>query len=174
MSTRRWLQVCVALWLTLVLVGCTSRELDFEVIGSVSDTPRTICDDEPGLFVLASPEEISSSGLETRRDRDVIEQLHALNYSRHFAVAVCRGLMGMSNPSLTPDVRQITRDGDKVIVRAHFQDAKEVLSKEGGMPMESWPYQLVVVTKKGRWGRDIRFVLEVDGKEVQERAHFIP
>jgi hypothetical protein len=52
--------------------------------------------------------------------------------------------------------------------------AKEVLSKEGGESAHALPYQLASVTKEGQWGRDVRFVLEVDGKEVQERTHFVP
>jgi len=105
---------------------------------------------------------------------DLLDQLQTLNYNRRFAIAVCRGLMGMTNPSLVPDIRQIVRDGDTVVVRAHFSDAIKILNEEGGNPVESWPYQLAVVKKRGQWGQDIHFVLEVNGEEVHDRTHFVP
>jgi hypothetical protein len=121
----RWFQVCAALCLALVLTGCISRDLAFEIIDSTDTAPSDICNDEPDLFVITSPEEIPSSGLEMHSYHDLLAQLRALEYSSHFAIAVCRGLMGARNPSLIPDVRQITRRGDKVVVRVHFRDAKE-------------------------------------------------
>jgi len=126
------------------------------------------------LVVITSPDEIPASRLEMHNYHDLLEQLQTLNYNRSFAIAVCRGLMGMTAPSLAPDIRQIVRDGDTVVVRAHFPDAIRILAEEGGNPVESWPYQLAVVRKRGQWGRDIRFVLEVDGEQVQEHTHSVP
>lgn len=174
MSHHRWCQVCVALCLVLVLTGCSSRNLPLKVIDSTADAPQTICDDEPGLVVITSPDEIPASRLEMHNYHDLLEQLRALNYGRHFVIAACRGYIGLANPSLIPDIRQIARDGNKVVVRAHFPDAKKILSEEGGNQVETWPYQMAVVKKRGQWGQDIRFVLEVDEEEVQEHTHFVP
>jgi len=175
MRVRRWFQVCAAMCLVLVLAGCAAnQDLAFEIIDSSDTAPGVICEDEPGLFVITRPEEIPASELERLGRGDLSGHLRALDYGRHFAVAVCRGVMPAGNPSLIPDVRRITRDGDKVVIRAHFRNAKAVLSKEDGEPAYGLPYQLAVVTKEGAWGQEVHFVLEVDGKEVQERTYFVP
>ena len=175
MSVQRWVQGCAALCLVFALAGCTTgRDLAFEIIDSRDTAPGDICGDEPGLFVITRPEEIPSSDLEMHGHGDLSGHLRALDYGRQFAVAVCRGVMPARDPSLIPDVRQITRYGDEVVVRAHFRNAKSVLSKEGGEPALALPYQLAVVTKEGEWGQDVHFVLQVDGKEVQERTVFVP
>jgi hypothetical protein len=167
------LRLCAVLCLVLLLSGCAGQELNFEAIENVDSAPGGLCGDEPGLTVLASPEAVSALESEGYRFYE-FERLRALDYDRHFAIAVCRGPLTVTNPSLNPDVRQIIHSGAKVVVQAHFPDIKRVLSEQGGGLAGSLPYRVVIVTKAGRWTRDIHFVLTVDGETVQEYTLFVP
>ena len=171
---NKYLSSLLNLGMLIILVGASScahtqepQGLAFEVIESSSYAAGQTCiEKEPDLFIIATPEEANAL--------DLNEQLGGLDYQRNFAAAVCRGRLTVTNPSLNPEVRQVARYGNKVVLQVHLKDFETVLRNEGSAQGGSSPYQLIAVSKKGRWQQEIHFVLEVDGKEVKERSHFIP
>lgn len=171
---NKYLKGLLSLGVSIILLGassCThtqeSQDLAFEIIETSSYAAgRTCVEKEPDLFIIATREEADAL--------DLNEQLGHLDYQRNFAAAVCRGVLTVTNPSLNPEVRQVTRYGSKVVLQVHLKDFETVIRNEGAAPGGSSPYQLIAVSKERRWQREIQFVLEVDGKEVKERSHFIP
>lgn len=176
---NRWFQGLLGLgalvaFLLLILAGTSScahtqepQNLAFEIIETSSyATEQTCVEKEPDLFIIATPEEADAL--------DLNEQLGHLDYQRHFAAVVCRGVLPVTNPSLNPEVRQVTRYENKVVLHVHLKDFKTVIQTEGAAQGGSSPYQLIAVSKEERWQQEINFVLEVDGKEAKERSHFIP
>jgi len=82
---------------------------------------------------------------------------------------VLHGHVGSTGVSVI--VEQITRQDKEVVVQAKF-----VRPAPGTrtMPAFTSPYHLVAVSKQGKWGQQIRFVLVTDSEEVAETSHFIP
>jgi hypothetical protein len=101
----------------------------------------------------------------------VLSQLHSVDYSREFVVIVFWRSGGINSEYNTTDVREVARAGSQVVLQAHFGSTPPGIPS---LPAISYPNQVVAVSKEGQWGQDIRFVLEVDGKVVKERAYFVP
>jgi len=68
-------------------------------------------------------------------------------------------------------IRRIALQGDEVTVQAEFTEPQP---KTFTLPAFTSPYHLVAVSKQGKWGQQIRFVLITDSEEVAETSHFIP
>lgn len=158
----------------LALCGCKAPEpqdLLFETIDQDKSGPsgRGYGEEEPNLLIIAGSEEVDTPELDIQFPPALAEQLRALDYDRRFVVVVLRGLLVSSSPAYTVETRQVTRYGEKVVLKVHFGEPEG-----GSYPAFSSPYQVIAVSKEGEWSREIRFVLEVDGKEVKERAHFVP
>jgi hypothetical protein len=97
-------------------------------------------------------------------------ELRTVDYSREFAVIVFHRSGGISEYN-TVDVREITRAGNQVVLQAHFGSIPPDIPS---LPAISYPNQVGAVSKEGKWGQDIHFVLQVDGKVVKERTYFVP
>jgi hypothetical protein len=171
---RRGLQICTVL-LSVLLVGCGRRNLSFEILYRGGNSPGSFCKEEdPDLVVVSSRDQIAALGWEGERSAKLKAQVETLDYQEQFLVVVCRGALAVTNSSLAPEVLQVSRQGDKVTVHAHFPDILSILEQEGCEPAESEPHIVVSVAKEGSWGRDIHFVLEVDGDQVKECRRFVP
>jgi len=130
------------------------------------------------FFVITSMEEIQKpksqvADVELRLSDAVTAELRAVDYQRDFAVLVFRKAAPTTQPDPRPEITGITRQADTVAVYARF----DLSPLKGGAPaVAAFPYHLVTVsrTDAGEWGRDIRFVLVLNEKEVAEHTHFIP
>ena len=143
------------------------EDLAFVIVESGDGVPGNACaGKDPNLQVIATPDEMRALGL--------TEQLCTLNYRRSFALVVCRVQIGCANPSFRPEVEQVIRHEQGVHVKVRVPDVVKIAPVEGCEQVISHPYQIVAVSKGGRWGQTMHFALEVDGQESVERDHFIP
>ena len=121
--------------------------------------------------MITRPEQVDAPELDVQFPSDLAEQLRAVDYQNRLVVVAFRGVLTGTSPKLDVEVLRIVRDRDRVVVQAHFG------ALEPGnlvLPGFSSPHHAVSVSKEGEWSRDIRFILEVDEKEVAERTYFIP
>lgn len=103
---------------------------------------------------------------------DVMAELRAVDYQRDFVVLVFhRAGTIYLEPRL--EIIAVTRRADTMALSVRFDSTPP---KGGGPAADSFPYHLIAVSKaeEGEWGKDIRFVLVLNGKEVAEHTHFIP
>ena len=170
----------IALLAGLILSGCSQvQNLPFKTIAKESTkydlTAEANLEDPSDFLILTGPEEINASKSDISRpqlefSRELAERLRALDYRHSLAIVVFRRL-GATSHSYIVDVRQVTRDREKVVMTAHFGEPRQ---DEVTMPGFSYPYHIIAVSKEGKWTQNIHFVLEVDGKEVKEHTYFIP
>ncbi|HEY4690271.1 MAG TPA: hypothetical protein VIK33_13230 [Anaerolineae bacterium] len=159
-----------------ILNGCANlqpQDLSFETIsqGVGFPTGRSYDGKEPNFLVITEPREVDDPGLGVQFTSELVEQLRGVDYRRSFAIVVFRGLLSALNREYTVDIFQITRLGDKVVLKVHLG-----VPRPGSItsPAYSSPYRAIVVSKEGEWAREISFVLEVDGQAVIERTYFVP
>jgi hypothetical protein len=130
------------------------------------------------FFVITSVGEIQKpksqiADVELYFSDDVIAELRAVDYQRDFVVLVFRKAAPTTQPDPRPEITGITRRADAVTLYARFDPSTPI----GGAPaIAAFPYHLVTISKTevSEWGRDIRFVLILNGKEVSEHTHFVP
>ena len=148
----------IALLAGLILSGCSQgQKLSFETIatGEGFATGQSYGREEPDFLIITRLEEVDAPELEVQFPSTLADQLRALDYHRSFALVIFYGSTTAMSPENPVDIRQIIRDGDKVVLKTHF----------GGswiLPAYSSPYHIVTVSKEGKWAQDIRFVLEVE------------
>lgn len=170
----------IALFAGLMLAGCSqSQKLPFNTIAKESTKLDLITgenwEDQSDFFIITESGQVDAPKLDIPKMQIkfspvLAEQLHTIDYQRHFVVVVFRWLGALSS-KYTVEILQITRDGEKVVLKVHF--GKPGPNETTG-PAFSSPHHIVAVPKEGKWAQDIRFVLEVDGKEVKEHICFIP
>ncbi|HLF27779.1 MAG TPA: hypothetical protein VJG32_15705 [Anaerolineae bacterium] len=157
------------------LAGCTPQpvELPFESIsqGSGLSSVRRYEGEEPDLFIISTAEEIDDPGLGAQFDPELAERLRALDYEKRFVILLFRERLGDTSPLFSIDILNVTRTGDQVVVKTHFGRPGP---NEGMRPIFSSSYHIIAVAKEGKWAREMRFVLEVDGQAVKERTRFVP
>jgi len=149
-----------------------SRDISFNLFSKTDLFGRV------DFFVITSMEEIQKpksqvADVELRLSDAVTAELRAVDHQRDFAVLVFRKAAPTTQPNPRPEITGITRQADTVAVYARF----DLSPLKGGAPaVAAFPYHLVTVsrTDAGEWGRDIRFVLILNGKEVAEHTHFVP
>jgi hypothetical protein len=178
--TASWLKGLLAFAALVVfgliaLISCRGKETDlpFETIaqGEGFWTGQDYSEVDPDLLVLASSGDVDAPGRDIQFGSELAEQLRAVDYNDRFVIVVLRGQLGGMSPSYAIDVLQVTRSGDRVIVRTHFGE----LGPEQGVLMSfSSPYYILTVPKADMSGQKVRFILEEDGQTVRERTHFIP
>lgn len=180
-------QIGVVLLLGLLLWGCISpkpHNLPFETIaagpfvrseGKVRGSPYMMVHgpvtEEPAILIIAAPDQVNTPGLGVQFPSDLADQLRAIDYGQQFVIAVFRELLDGQSPEYTAEIRQVLRQGDKVVVQAHFGKPGP---ESGRFPAFSRPYRIIAVSKEGQWDQEIRFVLKVDDWVVSERTHFVP
>ncbi len=170
----RYPKIIILLGLLLfVITACQPQEekLPFETIdqGDGFYTGRSYGGEGPNLLIITGPNEVDSPGLDVEFPSELANQLHRMDYDRFFAVLVLQGLKHQGGYSVT--VQQIVRQDDRVNVYVEFANPEP-----GTRRIQAFtsPYHLVVVSKEGKWGQQINFVLVVDSEQVAEAIHFIP
>ncbi len=159
--------------LLLAITACQPQEekLPFETIaqGDGFFTGRSYGGEEPNLLIITEPNEVDSPGLDVEFPSELANQLRHLDYDRFLAVLVLQGLKHQGGYSVT--VQQIVRRDDRVNVYVEFTSPEP-----GTRRIQAFtsPYHLVVVSKEGKWGRQIKFILISDSEPVAEAAYFIP
>jgi hypothetical protein len=153
-----------------LITACQPKEQDlaFETIAQ-SDIIN-YREEKPALLVIAKADEINPLVQNVlAEDPALTTQLRQLDYDRVFAILVFQGRKGSTGYIVT--VRQITRQGNQVTVKAEFVEPSLGTFIK---PAFTSPYHLVAVSKQGKWGQQIRFVLMTDTQIVAESSHFIP
>jgi hypothetical protein len=168
----RWMSLGLSIaCVMLLLCSCAQdRALAFEVIYQ-SDGTLDRQEPDPDLYVVAGSENLDTLKAEFRPSPELVERLAALDYGDYLAVIISRGHSGYTTTDLIPQTRQVIRRGNEVVLEVHFG---EIDPDKGVKPSESNAYQVIAARKEGRWGRRIRFILEVDGEEVREQTHDVP
>ncbi len=104
-------------------------------------------------------------------DKEILEQIRAVDYRTHFAVIVF--LVDGFYPEPRLQVTQVAWQEQALVVYATFDGTLP----KGPMPAASaMHYHIVAVEKVSdvEWGREILVRLNVNGKEVQQQRFFIP
>jgi hypothetical protein len=111
--------------------------------------------------------------VELRFGDDVTAELRAVDYQWHFAVLVFRKAAPTTQPDPRPEITGITRQTDTVALYVRFDPSPPI---GGAAAVDAFPYHLVTVSRPeaSEWGKDIRFVFILNGKEMSEHTHFVP
>lgn len=126
--------------------------------------------EEPALLIIASYDEVDTLvPTVLAEDPDLADQLRQLDYDGFFAILVLQGLKPQGGYSVT--VQRVVQQDGQVNVYAEFTSPEPGTRRTQAFTS---PYHLIAVSKRGEWGRHIRFVLVVDSEEVAETSHFIP
>jgi hypothetical protein len=165
---KKWLLLCATALMVLVgMTACQPREekLPFETIERLdaSGTGELWEAKESGLMVIAAPEDLAQ--IDDLFTKDAQAQLHKVDFDTHFAVTVFLGWQPDSHEGVQID--RVVRRRDRIAVYAQG-------GKPGPEPVETSPYHLVKVEKKGNWNRAIHFTLYMDGTQAMSLSHFIP
>lgn len=169
-------KITILLGLLFVIAACKSQvgELPVETVAKSNGPDNlgltTYREEEPALLVIAGNEDIETLTQNMlAKDPVLADQLRQLDYDRFFAILVLQGLKHQGGYSVT--VQQIVRQGDRVNVYAEFTSPEP-----GTRRIQAFtsPYHLIAVSKRGKWGQQIHFVLVADSEEVAETSHFIP
>jgi hypothetical protein len=149
----------------LSLAACRPQEIElpFESIERFQWATELWKSKEPGLVVIASVDDLTQ--IDNLVTEDAQAQLRELDFSVYFAVAVFIGWHHDVHEGIT--IRQIIRRGNVTALYAWA-------GKRTGKDMATSPYHLIKVRKEGKWNREIRFTLYLDGKDVASLTHFIP
>lgn len=177
-ADKKHVTMAVILLLAAALFGCkryTSSYLNlrFTVLdqGLGFSSGQDYAHKDPALIILYDPQQAEAPGSDVHFPAQLAETLRGVDYKQDFVVAVFRGLVTVSSPKYTVDVQKVTREGNKVVIKAQFGTPK---AGDFTQPIFASPYQIIRVTKKGTWAQEIRFVLEVDDKEVTGETLYIP
>lgn len=122
---------------------------------------------EPGLMVIARPEEVAN--LDDWVTEDAKTQLQMLDYDAYFALIVFQGW----KPTYGYDIQieRLARLEDKVTI---FVQLKEPRPDEVKLDTVTSPYHLVQVRKMDTWARDVTFNMVADGAIIVSVSHNIP
>lgn len=156
--------------LLFAIVACNSQigELSFETIAQ-SDIIN-YREENPALFVITNEDEIETLVPNVlAEDPVLVDRLRRLDYDRFFAILVLQGLKSTGGFGVT--VQRISRENNEVTVQVQFIEPGPGTRITGAFTS---PYHLVVVSKQGEWGQQIRFVLVADSEVIAETSHFIP
>jgi len=162
--------------LLFIVAACNSQNgnLRFRTIAK-SNSPDSLGltsyrEKDPALLIIANDDEIDALVPKVlAQDPDLVDQLHQLDYDLSFAILVLQGLKGQGGYSAT--VQRIVRQDDQVNVYAEF-----INPELGTRRIQAFtsPFHLVAVSKLGKWGQQIKFVLVVDYQPIVEINHLIP
>lgn len=177
----------LCLWLlTLSLVGCASLpaytlsplptdavSLSFESIASrriASDNYDEMGDHtQIGVVATASETEQWQGHLAD----DLIEQIEAVDYNRHFVLIVLRGI-SQCLPEVDMRVLQIVRQGQHVQAYAHFPTNPPLGPPQPCPAIILYPAEIVQVSKQGAWNQMIVFELMDGPRSLATVEHWIP
>ncbi|MGQ9503220.1 MAG: protease complex subunit PrcB family protein [Anaerolineae bacterium] len=159
--------------LLFISAACHSREqnLPFETIsqGDGFHTGKGYGQEEPNILIIAGSNEVDQPGLDIQFPAEISDQLRRLDYDQTFAILVLQGQKRISGYSIT--LQRIVYQNDQITVEAEFV---EPALGSRIHPAFTSPYHLVAVSKEGKWGQQVKFVLMRDSQPVAETTHFIP
>lgn len=162
------------LYVVITIVGvsaCQPKEigLPFETIEKrdASGTGQVYEDKQPGLIILAKPEEVAN--LDALVTPDDQARLRSLNYDTHFVIAAFQGRKPTTGYSI--EIERIIRRRNTVTIYALSQGPKP---DEAKGDEETSPYHLVGINKVGDWGQQINFDLVVNDAVVASLSQVVP
>lgn len=122
---------------------------------------------EPKLVVVARSSEMSHlTGFVSETAQ---EQLQAIDYDTHLALAVFQGLK--TNDGYSVQIEHIVRTGNEVKIYAQFEEPQP--DRVYSMELTS-PYCAVQVQKVGTWNQRVSFSVIVNGSIVASDVQNIP
>ncbi|MBN1149548.1 MAG: protease complex subunit PrcB family protein [Anaerolineales bacterium] len=156
--------------LLLVIAACRPQEPGLHFKSIAQRDIINYREKSPTLIIIANDDEIDAPVSNVLvEDLALADLLRQLDYDRVFAILVLQGLKGVDGYSAT--VQRIVREDDQVNVYAEF-----ITPDPGTRRMQVFtsPYHLIAVSKLGKWGQQIKFVLVVDDQPIVEINHLIP
>jgi len=183
--TRAQARTKIIIRLSLLLLGVSSLvaviffarpflepSLPFETVMRMGDPPyffglHSYRPSTPALYVISEIQDIDSLPLLVSSP-ELADRLRQVDYGHYYAILAVRGRQGVLGYDIV--IRRITRFGANVSVWADFVDPD---SYAGTLQLESIPFELVLVSKEGRWGEQIRFALINGYIRIAETAHFV-
>jgi hypothetical protein len=159
MMKLRCIPYLLLLVISLVLVACGQPAVDlpFQSIEQrpMSGTGELYEDRQPGVIVISTADGVGK--LEGLITPESLVQLQALDYQKHFAIAVFQGWKPTDGFNI--QIERITRAGDQVSIIAQAKERQPDLARAD---VVTSPYHLVVVDKLGEWNKPVSFELKVN------------
>jgi hypothetical protein len=146
-------------------IGCRPEEIElpFETIEQEEAAGEIWYTEEPGLMIIATPEDLAQ--IDDLFTKDAQVQLREMDFGSYFAIASFLGRQGGSHEGI--ETQRVVRRGDAVSVYVH-------VGRPGMFEIVTSPYHLVKVRKEGNWEQRIEFRLYLEGEYITSLAHFIP
>jgi len=158
------------LFMGLVLAACrSSKTLPFIVISEKIPFQVTGPGNQPvpNLIIIASPDEIVPPTSVVEYSEAIMESLEKVDFDKSFVLLHLVGQI--------PDngrITEITRRKDKVYITLQKYSVGPGNYELRGFTL---PYQITAIEKKGKWGKEIKFILVVEGGDiVAQEQHYIP
>ena len=156
---------------TKVETSCQSQETDlpFETIEQKlkADLGPPYEGREPGLMVIARPEEVAN--LNDWVTEDAKARLQTLDYDAYFGLIVFQGWKPTFGYGI--QVERIASLEDEVTVLVQL---KEPRPDEEKADTVTSPYHLVQVQRVGAWARDVTFNMVAEGAIIVSVSHNVP
>lgn len=160
----------------MILGGCRGEkevDLSFETIerSDSAGTGEYYEEEDPQLVVVTKTEEVDDR-LGNTVSFDAQTQLESLDYDLWFAIAVFQGWRPhIPTPQSGVKIPRISREENTITVYAQFYEPVQGYEMH---PEVNSPYHLVKIQKGENMRGEFGFVLNVDGKELVRKTHFIP
>lgn len=156
--------------LLFTFTACQSQEREMSFQSIAQREVINYREENPALVVITNYDEIENLVPSLlAEDPDLADQLRRLDYDQTFALLVLQGQKRISGYSIT--VQRIVHQNDQITVEAEFV---EPALGSRIHPSFTSPYHLVAVSKEGRWGKQVKFVLMGNNQLIAETTHFIP
>jgi hypothetical protein len=164
-----WILVFL-LFMGLVIAGCnSSRTLQFDVISEKTPFIVTSPGNQPvpTLIIIAFPDEIVPPTSVVEYSEAMLDSLKKVDFEKSFVI--------LHQVGQIPDngrITEIARRKDTVYITLHKYSVGPGNYELRGFTL---PYQITTIEKKGKWGKEIKFILEVEGGDiVAQEQHYIP
>ena len=121
----------------------------------------------PHLIFIASRDEIVPSTSVVEYSEGMLESLKKVDFDQSFVILHLVGQI--------PDngrIKEIIRRNGTVYIKL-----QEFSAEPGNYMFRGFtlPYQITAIEKKGKWGKEVKFILEVEGGYIlAQEQHYIP
>jgi len=121
----------------------------------------------PHLIFIASRDEIVPSTSVVEYSEGMLESLKKVDFDQSFVILHLVGQI--------PDngrIKEIIRRNGTVYIKL-----QEFSAGPGNYMFRGFtlPYQITAIEKKGKWGKEVKFILEVEGGYIlAQEQHYIP
>jgi hypothetical protein len=121
----------------------------------------------PDLFIIASKDEFTPPTNYVDFYASTRQTLESVDYDSSFVIFNVVGQIPNNG-----EIAKFVRRGSTVTI---VLKSYSVGPGNYGIEGFTYPYQITVVTKNGGWGKEINFVLEVEGGDIMDQEkHFVP